>query len=1358
NSHNQWALYRMLQLIALGNHPFLVGEAGAGKSILARAVAKLIGGPKLNTFDCHTAMRQEDLIRTQEIGTERPRRRGKTAKVPRMVSYHNEGPLLTGYRNGQPTVLEEAGDMPSGVAAALSEALASRTIDLLEERVCGGPGAVVIATGNPADSRYGTGHGLDAMIKDRFAFIHMEPLRAKDMAEFLKDTDPIHGYSLNPRVIGNEVPGETIVVDGQSEPRYDGLVGVYQYLRAVRSTDPNFPFKRLPGYRALEKMIKKMMNAWPEERKTRADSMNPTFFQDELIKLFRSNFVQSGRAKSERGHDIEDYLEQALRESGLWLDPVLDARDAFKDGVEKFLKGEPMRYRELDILREPKSGDVELDHALEQLQKVNRGMSPKTFLTAVEKIVDEWVLDQEGWSKLPFHEVFPESERDRRNIEREKLTRLERVYRLRETWQILNFIIERGEGNSFGQSEPVNFKRLVAVRDKITTRIHREENWPQSFLRDHATQDDKRKYDEAWKELEESWGSPPIFGTAEHPELWALDDLLGKLAINCGDAVYVGQVCEELRKNIAATTLLERSEWDKLSFEEQLTRVYRAGEVWRALKQLEARGSSLEVVQAFIESRVRDLDWPVTILRTEESEEGLKTQMDQVVSCGNAEMDVWLKKLTIGREDEVFVERAAGALEVGIKPYVERSLPFIRGGQGGVEGPSLQGRGKPLHEMAPDLWVLQRVRENLKELEARGSRVEVKKPTEGEEREGLCVAGDTVLPIIRSSKPYFNGRVWFSDACHGRQKERQSLLQEYLLEVFPYITSLFRMKPKTHKHQYEECKHTSKTNENGESPKKITRQPNSENRLCQITNEFTDIFLSFSVSHDQKVASRITATPTSQPNIIEYLPIVNVRPGDYVLSLNESTATIEPHRIKGLLDMGVKPIYELVTESGKRIKTTANHPYLVLNGWEARELGSWEAEELGNWDEELSFEEGKEDGRDRCYLSDPENEHPLNQVSPRTFDFGFYLSQTLLKFFFSDLQSCLLRLSLNLVQNLSQLFGSFVAQTFTQDLRNRDNSHKNLPRTRITAFLEVSSSWNSPELPQKGGVQFSFFQNLSCIMQGSFDMSGGETWVGFTNFLDRGTCFQHFQNQVDHNSCSLETGLAMADFRINRDELFDLIERSFHTRILSHFIYLALSWIERWIFPSFQPPSPFLVNAHALSYSFSLDNDQYKEGQRQKVIKTKLLELQSFAFSFPWMDEYAQSDENDSQRDKTHTQPQGQFFKEITGKTYCQNGFTQIGDVFRNKLTTSLIYDFHLFIFLSKAIMILPYLTRRILSPAASSQPPSFPAVSQLPSLSSWHKVKELVPGMKIAVLEEASQRVCFEKIKNCFKSTIHDP
>jgi len=62
---------------------------------------------------------------------------------------------------------------------------------------------------------------------------------------------------------------------------------------------------------------------------------------------------------------------------------------------------------------------------------------------------------------------------------------------------------------------------------------------------------------------------------------------------------------------------------------------------------------------------------------------------------------------------------------------------------------------------------------------------------------------------------------------------------------------------------------------------------------------------------------------------IKQIPVENVSSGDFVLSLNETSGKIEPAKVNALLDMGKKPIYELSTESGKSINTTAEHPYLV---------------------------------------------------------------------------------------------------------------------------------------------------------------------------------------------------------------------------------------------------------------------------------------------------------------------------------------------------------------------------------------------------------------------------------------------
>ncbi|MCG2809280.1 MAG: Hint domain-containing protein, partial [Candidatus Portnoybacteria bacterium] len=74
----------------------------------------------------------------------------------------------------------------------------------------------------------------------------------------------------------------------------------------------------------------------------------------------------------------------------------------------------------------------------------------------------------------------------------------------------------------------------------------------------------------------------------------------------------------------------------------------------------------------------------------------------------------------------------------------------------------------------------------------------------------------------------------------------------------------------------------------------------------------------------------------------KFTRIDEVQPGDYVLSLNEKTGELTPAKIKQLMDMGVKTIYEIETEDGRTIRTTGNHPYLAnkKSAQSANSLGS----------------------------------------------------------------------------------------------------------------------------------------------------------------------------------------------------------------------------------------------------------------------------------------------------------------------------------------------------------------------------------------------------------------------------------
>ncbi|MBI2620950.1 hypothetical protein HYW61_01860, partial [candidate division WWE3 bacterium] len=61
----------------------------------------------------------------------------------------------------------------------------------------------------------------------------------------------------------------------------------------------------------------------------------------------------------------------------------------------------------------------------------------------------------------------------------------------------------------------------------------------------------------------------------------------------------------------------------------------------------------------------------------------------------------------------------------------------------------------------------------------------------------------------------------------------------------------------------------------------------------------------------------------------ENVRIDQIKPNDEIQTLNEQTGKFVVSKVNALMDMGVKQTFLLTTESGKSIRTTANHPYLV---------------------------------------------------------------------------------------------------------------------------------------------------------------------------------------------------------------------------------------------------------------------------------------------------------------------------------------------------------------------------------------------------------------------------------------------
>jgi hypothetical protein len=68
--------------------------------------------------------------------------------------------------------------------------------------------------------------------------------------------------------------------------------------------------------------------------------------------------------------------------------------------------------------------------------------------------------------------------------------------------------------------------------------------------------------------------------------------------------------------------------------------------------------------------------------------------------------------------------------------------------------------------------------------------------------------------------------------------------------------------------------------------------------------------------------------------------IEDVRPGDVVLSLNETTLRIEPNTVSASFPTGVQPVFRFTLASGRRLDVTSVHPLYGPYGWKpAAEFG-----------------------------------------------------------------------------------------------------------------------------------------------------------------------------------------------------------------------------------------------------------------------------------------------------------------------------------------------------------------------------------------------------------------------------------
>ncbi|MBF0216171.1 MAG: AAA family ATPase, partial [Candidatus Omnitrophica bacterium] len=515
SGQNSKYLYQMLQLRSLGAHILLVGDQGAGKSLLAEGVCRLLSGPDYESYNLTEYTKLKTLIQTAEIVNN--------------VVVTQDGPVVRAMKNGKLAFIDELTQGRPGMQAGLHEAMSRLKMALYNSMVEGREGFGFIFAANTPGGPFNVEEPDDAF-KERCAILRIPPLSYDEMYGYLVD---IRGGENKDKRMNADVIGKKIVdpapasqnesdkylkvqINGHTEIKYTGLIGVSQYLkREVYANRDKQILRRLPGFRTLDGVINHVISNWkgPENRNQR---MNPQYWQEELLAVFMSYFKQAAAEEADLDR-IRELVKNGFKEAGLWVDEKPGARpEEQEDGVLKYLDNKPMVYYKLTLIREPKfnpddKNGRELNELFTSLQEYNRDSVVTDAIDRGEDIVKGLVTDKESWSKLSSKE------------------KTARLYNLREIYQLLILIMGRGKGVGQEENIPANYDRMYDIAiGIIQARLVGEENWPLSFLEYKGGADDKRVYAEAWKDLKGGPKKPALVGIPE------IDDSFLKLSLCAG--------------------------------------------------------------------------------------------------------------------------------------------------------------------------------------------------------------------------------------------------------------------------------------------------------------------------------------------------------------------------------------------------------------------------------------------------------------------------------------------------------------------------------------------------------------------------------------------------------------------------------------------------------------------------------------------------------------------------------------------------------------------------------------------------------------------------------------------------------
>ncbi len=282
------------------------------------------------------------------------------------------------------------------------------------------------------------------------------------------------------------------------------------------------------------------------------------------------------------------------------------------------------------------------------------------------------------------------------------------------------------------------------------------------------------------------------------------------------------------------------------------------------------------------------------------------------------------------------------------------------------------------------------------------------------------------------------------------------------------------------------------------------------------------------LSQQTKDLNEIDSSVIPQNDNIQYTRIDQVKPGDYVMSLNEKTDQLEPARIKGLLDMGVKPIYQIETENGKTIRTTGNHPYLAKQ------------DELSASDPNFSPADNSQLAVQITSFIDYSNKtqndidnfmpfHLTDQNNHNSITFGNIETENIAK----SSVKC---------QQDSFILGSkfkhiFVVSPSESCLADSQNIKTLLTQSHNNIFVNtfISKEFKHNYLSRFNFQNFFFTQNASGVTQGSLGFRNSDIGILLGDIRQSVSASEKMQNIGNSDSGTHNTGFAKSDFLLDNN-------------------------------------------------------------------------------------------------------------------------------------------------------------------------------------------------------------------------------